>query len=162
MVVRESNQPGRVVGQDRQYPEVVKAGDAGHELGVWLIQGPLPEVDLDGDFPVRRGADPNLVRHIVNRGAGDGGEFRVGVGVPDESVRVEEQPHRMYSSKSFRCSSSSSMISIIPFSSPGSRRFGGAGGGSAIRRATGRSFSVITSCSPGGNWWISAGSSAWA
>lgn len=69
--------------------------------------------------------------------------------------------HGMCSEKSFRCSSSSATIVIIPLHHPGCGRCCMAGA-SLASLATGWSFSVITTTSPGLSRWINSVSLACA
>ncbi len=63
-------------------------------------------------------------------------------------MRVEQELHGMYSSKSFKCSSSSTARVIIPLQLPGTRGFRSEGR-SPTSFATGCWFCIIMISSPG-------------
>ena len=74
---------------------------------------------------------------------------------PEQRVRVQEQVHGMYSLQSARCSSSSDTMVSMPWHRPSTGC--GFSERSADNCATGRLFSVMTTSSPGDNWWINSG-----
>src|ERR1700685_2710410 len=78
-----------------------------YEWGIWLGQGVLAEPDLDGNLPVSRRADLDIIPRIVDDCPGRRTQLRVVQNKPEEGMGVEQDPHPLYSSKSFKCSSSS-------------------------------------------------------
>src|SRR5206468_3578950 len=111
-----------------------------HEVFVGLMQRELTDADLDGNLPIRRRADENLVGRVQNQRLRRAAELRITERVPEQRMGVEKVPHGMYSSKSFRCSSSSATMVIIPLHSPGPGRWR-TGGFSLTSFATGWLFS---------------------
>jgi len=109
----------------------------------------FPEADLDREFSDGADADGHIVGGVFQGGVGTSTEFARVVQCPDQRMGIEEMPHSAYSPKSSSGASKSGAIETTdPFIVP-SRR-GGLGGdcGAETRRATGRSFSVITTSSP--------------
>jgi|GEM_PF-4837140 len=107
----------------RQDLELV-AGDAtAHEVVVGAAQVKLLFAYLDCYFPVSRRADPDVVGRIVDDVLRRPAQLRVIQHEPEKRVCIEKKAHYMYSSKSFKCSSSSEMIVIRSLQSPGLRGF---------------------------------------
>src|SRR5205823_6195200 len=107
------------------------------------------DTDLDRDLPIVRGAHELLVGRVQDQVHGGPAQARIVHGEPEQRVGVEQQPHwPMYSAQSFRCSSSSVMTVNIPRHRPGTGR-GASAPGTVTSLATGRSFAVIVTPSPG-------------
>src|SRR5262249_39987565 len=100
------------------------------------MQRQLSDANLDRNFPIGNGAEQNLVGRIANQPVRRAAEFRITKGVPEQRVGVQKVPHGIYSSKSFRCSSSSATMVIMPLQSPGPGRWP-TGGFSLTSLATG-------------------------
>src|SRR5438128_2938791 len=92
--------------------------------------------NLDCNFPIRSGADFNVVCGVGNQGFGLRAQFWIIEHKPEQGLCIKQQPHGMYSLKSCRCSSSSARIISLPLALPGSRGCRAALG-CATNRATG-------------------------
>src|SRR5215510_8667207 len=83
-----------------------------------LGQGELPNARFDCNFPQARDAEKFLVGLVFNQRTGLRAERLVANEEPQERMRIEQEPHHMYSSKSFSGSSKSSEIVISPLPLP--------------------------------------------
>src|SRR5882724_2430120 len=88
---------------------------------VGLGQSVLAVPDLDGDLPVGRRADLDIVCRVFDGRLRRGTQLRVVENEPEEGMGVEQEPHPMYSWKSLRCSSSSETMVSMPLALPGFR-----------------------------------------
>src|SRR5262245_31379529 len=107
----------------RQNPEAIPDDPLGDEYVKGDGQRVLRETDLDGRFPIACRTDQNLVVRVGDQDPRGGAPLGVVRDEPQECVGVQKQPHGMYSSKSFKCSSSSTARTIIPLQLPGTRGF---------------------------------------
>src|SRR5688572_27912000 len=135
-MIGEVKQERRVIRLNRENCKAVSVQAHIDEVIVGLMDRDLSDVDFDRKLPIACWANEDLIRGIVDQGRRSGADPRVPKRVPQERVRVEENPHGMYSAKSFRWSSSSALIVIMPRHRPGPGRLG-CGGRSATMRATG-------------------------
>jgi hypothetical protein len=93
---------GHMPGFDGQNVEIIGRNLCFHELLVRLWQSVLAELDLDGDLPIARRADFDLVRRVFNKISGRRTQLRIIEDEPEKRMCIEQQPHSMYSAKSFR------------------------------------------------------------
>src|SRR5437762_687389 len=92
-----------------------------HKWLIWLRQAILAKSDLDCDLPEGRRANGNIVAGIGDQRQGGAAQVCVIHKEPQQGVGIQQHPHRMYSLKSCRWSSSSAKISSWPFAVPGWR-----------------------------------------
>src|SRR5205823_6117690 len=130
------------------------------EVLVALGEPVLAEADLDSEFPVARWADKFGVSRILNKESCRSAQPLVAKVVPEQGVRIEQDPHSMYSSNPWRCSSSSDTTISLPRPRPKTGR--GWSADWATNLATGRALRVRTISSPGASRSTSSGSAAWA
>src|SRR5436190_4317815 len=105
---------------DRQHFKASPAERLAEECLKRLLQGVLAHADLDGDLPVTCRADELCVRRVQDVVHCPLAQPPIAEHEPQESVRIQEQLHGMYSAKSRRCSSSSLTTVSIPWQQPNS------------------------------------------
>jgi len=121
-------------------------------------QAMMPAMPVMPVAPIAVPVMPQAVAPAVRLADRVDGRFRkpfIALDEPIECVRVDERSHGMYSAKSSRCSSSSEIIVIIPFPSPGTRRLRSAAA-FVETVAIGLSFSMMIISSPGPSCEISS------
>src|SRR5208337_1563688 len=156
-VVRRQRLHERRMSQlDPQQTEPVRRQFPRQEGCGRFAEGELLQPGLDSDFPAGRYAHELLIRRVFDPRLGGRAEVRVVPDEPEERMGVEEQVHSIYSLNSSSGASKSGAIQwMVPLALPalhGHCVFG------SVRAsfATGSSFSVMTTSSPGVRRWINS------
>src|SRR2546421_1106253 len=63
-----------------------------HEALIWLMQRQLADADLDGNLPIRSGADEDFMPRVEDRRLGCRTQLRIIERVPEQRVGVEKVP----------------------------------------------------------------------
>src|SRR5262249_1954355 len=111
---RQARQGSRMLWFNGQNDEPVIRNPLLHECLVELRQRILIQTDLDGDFPIAGRTDQLLVAEVFDMISGMAAQLRSAEHEPQEGVRVEQNPHGIYSLKSSRCASSSATMVSMP------------------------------------------------
>src|SRR5215470_12808600 len=99
MMKREGRQDARVPRLDRQNLEGVPDDTALHEVAVRGVEVELSQANLDGDLPVTRRADEDVIPRVADQLQGGGAQLRVVQHEPQKGMGVLQQSHCMYSAK---------------------------------------------------------------
>jgi hypothetical protein len=79
-----------MVSSRRQDAEVIFRNLTLHEHLIWLGQGICSQPDLDGDFPVARRADLDVVEGVLDNHLGRGAQLWVVQQEPKERMGVQK------------------------------------------------------------------------
>src|SRR6266705_2205450 len=100
MMQRHSRKCCRVLRNNGEDAEIVGRDLPLHKYLIPFGQRILAEADLDRDLPIRGRADLDIVVCIRDQAIRGNTESQIVQEKPQERVRVEQQPHSMYSLKS--------------------------------------------------------------
>src|SRR5688572_1222871 len=114
MVERQGDQEVRMTNLNGQDLKAVAVDAAATEILERFVEEVFARADFDRQFPETDRADELVVGRIFDQGTGSTAQQRVAQDEPQQGVRVEKEPHYMYSAKSFKCSSSSWIIVKLP------------------------------------------------